>query len=455
MASQAIEFFFLWYGHEYEYAAQATCSFFDLLPPLFSRSKASSPLVAATTGLALLVTTLHARQNAGSDAALTAYLNAVAGTRKAMLCPQESKSDELLLAVLLLEAYETLSGVFGGTGARPLVRPRTHVMGSIALLQHRGLINYRDELSWRLVVATRSRFLHHASQGAVHAPDIAALLNVWHGGPLDNLSNPAVSSETLALELTGLKTEIYKYIPSGTPLTGSLCQDAVLAQSSVKDLISKLDIIISQATTLAGRFEQWYTALPPTWNYVPLSASDNLLSVPTAGSGRPALPTVYYSLSICNTYNRHRRTEIELLLLIQNCIYARSELTGVHEDPPTWIAHRIQLLTDEICQSIPFMTTETLNGEVLHQGMFSNGSLGGTASVVNDYWGVPVNQAEHARHVAASGLYMAFRLLKALFSLISRNLSFHIVASTIQDNQLYWIQEQINELGDTLGLSTF
>lgn len=80
---------------------------------------------------------------------------------------------------------------------------------------------------------------------------------------------------------------------------------------------------------------------------------------------------------------------------------------------------------------------------------------GGTASVVDDYWGVPANQAEHARHVAASGLYMAFRLLKALFSLLSRNLSFHIVASTIQDNQLYWIQEQIKELGDTLSLSTF
>jgi hypothetical protein len=367
-----------------------------------------------------------------------------------MLCPLESKSDELLLAVLLLEAYETLSGAFGGTRTRQLIRPRTHVMGSIALLQHRGLVNYRDELSWRLVVATRSRFLHHASQGAVNAPDISALQSIWQGGPQDNLRNPAVCSETLALELTWLKAAIR--IPTGMTPTGSLWQDATSAQPAIGDLIAKFDMTVSHATALAGRFVQWYTALPPTWQYVSLNAGDVLSSVQTADSGGHAFPTVYYSLSICNSYNRHRTTEIEVLLLIQNCIAARSELTGIHDDLPAWIAYRIRLLTDDICSSIPFMTTEKLNSEMLNHGMYSNGSLG-AASIVNSYWGVPVNQAEHARHVAASGLYMAYRLLKALFSLLSSNIS-HIVDSMVRKQQLHWIEEQIIKLRDTLGLST-
>ncbi len=154
--SDALGFFFIRYCLHSD--SQATCGFFDILPAMYAKSSLSSPLTKATIALALQVADLHSYRVGGRDLAYSVYTEAVTRTRESIADAAQSRSDELLMTTLVLGMYESVSSTFG-RGGRPAAGPHTHVLGSVALLKHRRTQNYRDQLSWRLLIATRSRLL--------------------------------------------------------------------------------------------------------------------------------------------------------------------------------------------------------------------------------------------------------------------------------------------------------
>lgn len=118
---------------------------------------------------------------------------------------------------------------------------RTHVLGSIALLKHRGPLNFKDELSWRLVIATGNRLLHHTSHSADELTAVDAIVDIWGHGNVKRPKGPSVEADTLAFRLSQLRL-------------------MVTAENSLN-----LQTIIALATDIASQCAIWHSALSSTW----------------------------------------------------------------------------------------------------------------------------------------------------------------------------------------------
>jgi hypothetical protein len=439
--SNALNFFFLHYSLCQN--VEETCSFFSFLPDMYAKSNISSPLNRATAALALQVTHLHFSHGGESWMASNVYADAVMQTKQALAAPAQSKSDSLLMTTLILEAYESAKGVFGREEKFSL-QSRTHVLGSIALLKHRGSLNFRDELSWRLVIATRNRLLHHTWHSVNELAAIEAVVDIWDHGNVDRPKGPAVEADTLAFRLSQLKLMVTT--KSKVP---DLNKTNLMNNST--DGSQNLQVIIAHAIDIASQCALWQTALPSTWRPISIPAYTLATSIQVAGTYEHVAPTVYANISIANSVNRHRATELGCLSLIGSCladIPYQEDMQDSHQPGLTsTLMARAQILVDEICASVPFLT-----GDVTAGGLWSHTVL--VPSVVRQpshgsdrSCTVPENTTKHAQQVMTSGLYMMYGILTAVLSILKN------MRTVLRDGQVSWIIGQVNRLRHVLRIT--
>ncbi|EEU35682.1 uncharacterized protein NECHADRAFT_87923 [Fusarium vanettenii 77-13-4] len=406
----ALGFFFFHYGRCYD--GQATCSIFGLLPGMYAKCSSNSALAKATTALALEVTHLHRSTGRYSVAGYSTYTEAVIRTKEALAASTQSKSNELLMTTLVLEAYEDARATFGKTN-HGVSRSHAHILGSIALLKHRGSLNYKDELSWRLVVATRNRLLQHNWHGLDGLEGFGTLRDVWDCDTGAQMYSPAVKADTLAFRLFQLK---------------------LLARTALS-----LHEILSRAINLAGECSLWQNSLPSAWRVLSVPACSLPPSIQAAGAYSHVDPAVYASLSIANSYNRHRVTELGCLSLIGDCLVS---LSSPEQDyrlsvlPPA-LLFRAQVLVDEICASVPFLTGDAAAGGLRAMTML----LPSVVQPSHDG-----NKVQHAQQVVASGLFMMYHTLKKMLELLGDK----VIGNAIRDGQIKWIIRQSQRLGQVL-----
>ncbi|RSM07624.1 hypothetical protein CDV31_008517 [Fusarium ambrosium] len=408
----ALGFFFFHYGRCYD--GQATCSIFGILPSMYAKCSSDSPLAKATTALALEVAHLHRSTGGHSVVGYSTYTEAVIRTKEALTTSAQNKSNELLMTTLVLGAYENARATFGKTNHSVSLPSRTHMLGSIALLKHRGSLNHKDELSWRLVVATRNRLLQHTWHGVDGLGGFETLREVWDCGTGAQMYSPAVKADTLAFRLSRLK---------------------LLARTALS-----LDEILSGAINLARECSLWQNILPSGWKVLSVPACSLSPSIQAAGAYDHVDPAVYASLSIANSYNRHRVTELGCLSLIGDCLVRLSspeqECRRGRVLPPALLL-RVQILVDEICASVPFLTGDTAAGGLRAMTML-------LPSVVQPSHGG--NKIQHAQQVVASGLFMMYNTFKIVLELLGDN----VMGNVIRDGQVEWIVRQSQRLGQIL-----
>jgi len=439
----ALCFFFLHYSQSHE--PDTTCSIFGMLPGMYAKSTMSSPLNHATRALALQVTHLHRTHGRKTSVSGELYAKAVSYIKEAVMFPDQCRSNELLLAILVLEAYDKVDNTFGRRESG-ISQSSAHLHGSIALLQYRGDLNYGDELSWRLVTATRNTLLHASWHGDDGLAGFEAVQKVWdYEGP-GKPRGPAVDADTLAFRLSWLR-HLYR-----AAFNDSLSLD----RTNTSDT-EQLNQIVSQASHLANDCALFKSNLPLSWQPTSIPASSLAKSIQAASVYEHVTPTIYSQLYIAQSTNRQRLTELGCISLIGSCLI-NLELRGDVQHrpqrgrlPPPLLA-RSQDLIDEICASVPFFTgnatVDTGSTTVLVPCVVQISSKGmiGKSNLAED-------MTKHTHQVRASGVYMMYMTLKGILDLAGGNKHMDFLGDLLRAGQGEWIKCQIDRLRDILPLA--
>ncbi|KAF2108234.1 hypothetical protein BDV96DRAFT_556678 [Lophiotrema nucula] len=440
----ALSFFFLRYSQSHD--LNTTYNVFGILPDMYAKSTMSSPLNYATRALALQVTHLHRTHGAKTFVGGELYAKAVSYIKEAVTVPDKCRSNELLLATLVLEAYDNVNTTFGKRedGAP---HSSSHLRGSIALLQYRGTLNYGDELSWRLVTATRNRLIQDSWHSADGLAGFEAIQKIWDNEAAGKPRGPAVDADTLAFRLAWLR-HLYRTVLSN----GSLSRD----EQKISDT-EQLKQIVFKASHLANDCALFKSTLPVSWQPASVPATSLAISIQAASVYEHVTPTIYAQLSIAHSTNRQRLTELGCISLIGSCvanITMRGDLQQRQRGllPPPLLV-RAQDLMDEICASVPFftgnVTADTSNTSTVLVPSVAQIS----AERKNGNCTLPENIAKHTEQVMASGLYMMYFTLTASLDLVGGNKVIDLLGNSLRDGQEEWIVGQVNRLKDILPLA--
>lgn len=437
--SSALNFFFLRYSFNQDF--QTTCSFLGILPVIYASSRISSSLSKATTALALQVAHLYipCRDNAIMQHKI--YAEALAQTNQAITGMIQSNSDELLMTTLVLDAYESNEAIFGKKCRNSQFDK--HILGSVALLQHRGPLNYRDNTSWSLLIATRNRLLYSNRNQFIRSAGLEALSAVWNSTTAIQPKGVAIEVDTLAFKLSRLQ-HLLKM--NDRILTSRQLVNKRPIHSRADDDDTILQRILTSATSLAIECDRWLDALPPTWNPIPVLDCALSSSIKSASLYEKVKPAVYTNLSIANLMNRQRITQLGVLELIHRCTVASVAKT-VHtqspkdKDLPALMLARTQTLVDEICASVPYLTVDVSDkASVIFPALLTPNK-----SVLCNW-----DTAEHRRQVAASGLYMMYGIFNQVLVILGDTGVLGGFDSLIREGQLDWMIRQSNRLKDII-----
>lgn len=345
-----------------------------------------------------------------------------------MADPRRSKSDELLITTLVLEAYEGINASF-----QRRQKSHTHALGSLALLKHRGALANRDGLSRRMVIAVGARLIRDMDADGGMA-NILAVRRLWEGAGVTKSQSPAIRADMLALELAQLECfqrSLSISTSGGTP-------DAVIEADPYLSILTK-------ASDLASRCLQWRVTLPCEWwsSPMPISAlapsiqAASMYSSPASNSPDCA---IYNNLSVANTLNRHRITELRTLALIRTSIAAISTNHDCYNGlSQLEVGRRAQSLVDEICANVPFFSGDVTDSTVLHtkDGIqvphmsLPPSSRASTETLV----AFPEDKAGYARQVMTSGLWMIHDTLVAALKIVAENQALETVI--LRKGQVY------------------
>lgn len=280
--STALDFFFLSYGIGRD--EDATCSLLEILPKMFTSCRPSSPLHLATAALAVKVSTLWRVCGVSQPIAQRHFIKAVAAIREVIADPVRNKSDEALMTTLVLEIYDSTTAYYQGnpTGM--------HLSGSVALMKHRGALNYRNNTSQRMMLAIRSKLV----QDALGKPQAIPLphRSIWDYASVLSPS-PAAAIDRLALRLAQLLDQSQLEHTDGTQLL-----------SLVVDLQDDLNI--------------WAKALPGHWQPKRIDPSNIDVSITSTGIYNDRCDA-YVNFSVATLWNWHRTVELRVLLLLRHC----------------------------------------------------------------------------------------------------------------------------------------
>jgi hypothetical protein len=428
----ALGFFFHHYGLCSD--VDASCDFFGVLPGIYAKATVASPLDYATRALALQVAHLHLRRGDRRPIGRDLYFRAVAGVKEALTVPALCRSNELLLATLVLEEYDNVNSSFGGS-SYIVDQSSAHLQGSIALLQYRGALNYTDEVAWRLVAATRNRLLHVSWHSADR---IKAVQEVWDSGGAGRPQGPAVEADTLALRLCWLR-HLHR-----SALAGSLswCRSR---HTEIAD-VEKLEDIVSRASHLANECALLKNTLPLSWQPLSAAASSLAKSLQAVSVYEHMPVSIYSQLSVADSVNRQRLTELGCISLISSCLAniamsGKLQLRLQHEPLPSTLLARVQILVDEICSTVPFLTGDM---EEDASGAIAVPTVAPMSFMeVGRQCTMPKDTTAHTQQVVASGLYMMYMTLKAVLDF---QLSDDGMENSFRAGQKEWIVHQVNRL---------
>ncbi|KAK3360931.1 hypothetical protein B0T24DRAFT_671612 [Lasiosphaeria ovina] len=418
-------FFFLTYGASTSSELEATCSFFAMIPRVYARCLSSSPLALATTALAVNVTCLWRLRGSDTTTARQCYARAVTAVKKAVADPEESTSDELLMATMVLEAYDRINAHFQRVDKASL---GLHTSGSVALLRHRAALNFRDELSQRMVISIRNNIIREAILGW---ESIGEFHDVWEdGGPMPQ--SPAIEADKLAFRLHQLRDEMRR-------------ADDVARSSG--------GFLLAKATALADDCSRWLDDLPDHWSRVAVRREDLDESIKAAGT-YGASCDVYTNISIAVVRNWHRVIELGVLQILHRLQTARdTSALADNERSGSKTVSRVQAIVDEMCASVPYQF-----GDMVRPCIPFFGDRVRFPHVEEAPWAtalsgrpqtLPESMSRHEHQVASSGGLKVYRALKAVVVLVEDGMG-TARAMKLRQGQLDWIKSQISRFRSQL-----
>lgn len=234
---------------------QTSRGFMGFLLPLYSNVRHDSPLSLVTSALATNLTSIWSRWGPDIQLARRYHGRALALTKTAIDDPQQNTTDQTLMAVLMLEFYERMSNA---TRLQP--SPGAHRSGAVALVEHRGSLNFQSETGKRLLVAIGHELIDKAMEQAESISPNPAL---WrNSAPMPE--SPAIALDALMVELANLKAYVDTVdFPDPPSMSSNSSGSPPPAAFSAPE--SSIDIhhsILAPALDLDSRFALWSKSLP-------------------------------------------------------------------------------------------------------------------------------------------------------------------------------------------------
>ncbi|KIW35049.1 uncharacterized protein PV07_01775 [Cladophialophora immunda] len=304
----------------------STNIFIEHILPIYLNTAPNSALAEAINAVAINITSMWMSRYVDSYRAREAYAKAVTILKSLLQDPVESKTDETLATVFMLDFYDSLNRRFVH-----FVDTGTHQQGAVALLKHRGRDGFKTPLSQRLFNAMRSRHINYSLQFGKRVALDPELLTC------DTAVLPSAKLDLLNVELADLLV---------------LARDGPeLAGLSLADFYR---VILDRALALEKRLQAWMDALPKSWRPVSIPASELHPSIRDAGVYE-GMCDVYSSLAVSHVNNAARSSQIGTIRLITVCANGLKDL-GLAVDPEVepYIDRQIQELVDRFCASVPF-----------------------------------------------------------------------------------------------------
>jgi len=305
-------------------------SFMRFTVPILRRVPLDSPLHKAVSAVAVNMAVLWSPQRSGSSLHRQYYVRAVNSIRKALLCPDRSRDDDMLMAVLLMDFCDALNARFRGDLE---YQSRSHQMGALALVKHRGDGNWKNEASRAMMGALHSDVVQNALQSSNPVPQ--NLLNWFEDSQM--AQGPLGQLDRLML-----------------PLTNALSR----AKHALKTIPRVKKTILADLQTefidLDRQFVAWYGRLPKDYAPRLLWGQKIPIAIRKAGLYRDQC-SVYQDLHLARMLNGWRICRIMLLHTLKDCtiaLHASETIAEQFMSPET--DQVIQLLVDEICDSVPF-----------------------------------------------------------------------------------------------------
>ncbi|KAL8658771.1 MAG: hypothetical protein Q9226_000796 [Calogaya cf. arnoldii] len=280
------------------------------------------------------------------------YSKALSGLRHALKDPRHCVTDELLMAVCLLNFFEYTTSALT---SRP--RGDQHVDGATALVKQRGSKGMTSDLSKRLLIAVRHDIIGKAlsrSMPVDNAPEI------WDDPSEDMPYNPATSLDFIGRDTANLLARAAEH---GPPSNAGLSETEI-----------HTDIFL-EAKALDARYAQWAEEVPTEW--LPFSVPWESIPQKIIDAGMNGdYCHIYSHTSVCSTWNDWRVQHMRILSLI-----ADYEETEAKNDAVL----QVQRLADDIHASIPFMLGNKVKPSEMHDMGFVYPSIPGQSVPASHY----------------------------------------------------------------------
>ena len=304
----------------------STNIFIEHILPMYLNTPSGSALHDAIHAVAINVTSMWMAKSVDSYLARDAYGKSVTRLKDQLEDPIQSKNDETLATVFMLDFYDSLNHRFVH-----FVDTGTHQQGAVALLKHRGQDNFKTPLSQRLFNAVRSRHINYSLQAGKDVQLDESLL-----------ADETAILPSAKLDLLNVKLAKLHMLARGGPEAVNL------------STVEFYQLVMQKALIFEKKLQAWRDSLPKSWQPVSVPASEVHPSIRQAGLYED-MCDVYSSLAVSHVNNAARSSHVGALRLIALCLRGLQDL-GVAIDPniEPHVNKRIQAIVDRFCASIPF-----------------------------------------------------------------------------------------------------
>ncbi|CAG9992944.1 unnamed protein product [Clonostachys byssicola] len=413
--SLSLSFFFQAYGSNG--GKDGTCSLLATTRDLYAKCTQRSPLLLATCALAIKIAGLWSQQNLNLVPARRRYAEAVTCTKEATKDPTKNKSNELLMAALILEVYDDINANY-----QHGPRASMHLSGSMALLTHRGELNSRDDMSRRIMLAARNRMVSEAILNRRNIPSLPILFQQ----PGERMpANPAIEVDRLAFRVYKLSNLMRSEKRPRAAVVGGAENETGLS-------------FLTQAATLAADCTRWVNSLPDHWHPVRVNGDAIAKTIRAAGVYEESCD-VYINFSIAATRNWHRLIELHVILLL--CQY----WAGIGSLPTPNIVLRVENIMTEICASVPYHVGDMMEPTRPIDGVWITfPQIWMPSSTHATHKSFPESILRHERQIASSGAMVIYRVLSTVIMLAQDDGQAASMLS--KRSQRLWISAQILRL---------
>lgn len=269
----------------------------DLLDGMVSQTQGEEHLLASMYAVGLASYSNYVHSDKLMARAREGYTSALRLTNAAIKSPTDAKRDSTLFAIMILGIYETIAG----NNARSVQAWESHIRGAVALVEFRGLEQFKTDAGQRMFFQAMSNMLILCLQRNIMMP--AGIID------LRNAAERIIQPSHALWDLSGIMI------------------DVTVLRANVRESRIELPSVITEvALSIDKRFEDVFSHPPPEWRYTTEHTDD---------SPHLVWNKSFYKFPqswILQIWNGMRACRIILHEMILEQIYSSSSIPGTKSD---------------------------------------------------------------------------------------------------------------------------